>query len=290
MGSKDSFVNRHGRKTDVDHAIGQIIEQEQVIVKAGEVTKKKPRPARRARSKLHISKGVADILLLIAATVAGAVLVLGLFAANDYESRSGSIKSAASLAGSSIPNSEKSITDSIRTQKTKLSTISSCSGMVPKVFSLLIPGAANKESDCMEAVADNKRLKNSLTSLEELSTFLTAQQAVLAPVLKEQSANEFASIPDVKTAWQTARDKLDLVPAGSNFVQFKNTLLFRVNAVVAAWEQLQASNGAKDETAFKTAEANLAAAYESLRASAGDADVMVNHLQAEINGAYKELL
>lgn len=287
--SKNYFVNRHGHKADVDNAVQQIAQEELSTHTDNTSVKEESIPPRRAFIKSLISKKVTDGVLLIAAVLAGTALLLGWLTTTEYESRANTIKSAAHSVSTNLVNQEKSIAENIRIQESRLSRINTCNSTVPDLFALIIPGSAKKKSQCQAAVDSNLQLRNDLAALEKLATFLAAQQVVLQPVLKEQTENEFASIPDVTATWQTALNKLASITSDKDTASFKTTLLAKVEAVTRAWEQLKAANDSKNPAAFSAAETALASAYESLRTSANEADGMVNSLQTQINSAYKKL-
>ncbi len=286
---KEYFVNRHGHKADVDNAVEQIATQDQATY-AGETTLKPKKTRQRSFTWPKVSKKAGLISVLLVVGLVATAFILGWFGTNEYVSRTAAIRSAARTANSNIMTPEQSAINSISAQKAKLSAIQSCAGIVPSIFTAVIPGSGNKKSECESATVSNEQLKTGLGKLESITMFLAAQQKVLEPVLREQTVNEFASIPDVTAAWQTAREKLAALPVDQNASQFKDTLVQRVKAVVSAWEQLLSANSARDTEAFKAGEAALASAYEALREGASEADTLVAGAQSAINTSYDKLL
>ncbi|MBC7746407.1 hypothetical protein H7Y40_00290 [Pedobacter sp.] len=285
--SRDYFVNRHGKKSTVDTAVSEIATQESAAPAVFRPSVLVPK-VRRSLPRLHISRRIS---LGVAVGVA-VVAILGLLvidsARRDYQLQTAEMKSSVQKLATQTASTETSAQNAIKGLSSQLTAKSVCAGTGTVITTIYAPAQQAADECARTAVAYNN-VKASLTSMNDVVIYLDAVKVALATALAAPTDGSFAEIPAKALAWQESYDTVKKLTPPQQASVAHDYLQKKIQTVSDAWKKLSIAQGTQNTEAFTAAEAKLTKAYEELRTTGDEFDVVVLNVQKDIHAAVQNL-
>lgn len=274
------FVNRHGKKLDIESAVDEI--ENQTVVKPAPVqqlnTISKPR---RLFPKLRISKKVVLVLVILIVAIAASALLVADSKKRDYLQQTAAMKTSVKNISSRVSSTETSAKDAIKGITSQLTAPTTCAGSNNFVTTVYSP-AKQAADECIQTATLYTKLKTSLAVMNNVVTYLDMQKGILAVALAGPSDGAYAEIPAEASTWKDSYDKLLKITPPTQAAAVYQLLVGRVKSVVDGWSGLSTAQNAQDASAFTAAETNLTKAYENLRTSGDDFNQVLLSLQKDV--------
>lgn len=298
MKKDESFINRHGRRTDMNR-----IDLSDISVdKDGDVppdaaipashTVKPTRSARSWRPKWSrrtwlIIAGIMLVVVLLPIVV-GEVIV----ASYRADTASVAAKLQAVVSDKVLPSQQKtSVKASVISDMTaQVDGVrgSICNGGLFDNLAKLYPRATSAYNDCIKKTGQLSNLSASLRRLETETRYVEAitgaTQTVTAP-----TTEPFAVTDAQQTNWVLARDAAKKITPPVELQDQHKKLSQWIAAIADGWTALNAAQGAQDRTKFTAAEKDLNTGYENVRITVDELRVSLHQTQVSITAAYKAL-
>ncbi|HXH04948.1 MAG TPA: hypothetical protein VNI82_00805 [Candidatus Nitrosotenuis sp.] len=289
--SREYFVNRHGKKLDINGAVADIEQNEQkpLVQQSESLQVKQPSAPRLSgkitRPKMTFPKKTLIILSALILVAVFSLIVVADTARRDYQRQTSAMKGSVVEAQKHSISADTSAYDASRGLLDKLKKYDACQTSAPELISKNYDPAKDALSECSETLASYNNVRQQLESMKVASQYLESQKKALAPALKLSVNGEFAEIPSNATAWQTSFETVQKIKPPREFEKTHEKLVEDVETVSRAWVVL--SDAARDQSAegFTRAEAVLTRAYETLRGSGDEFDTLVLAQQKSLDMA-----
>lgn len=283
----EQYVNRHGKKTDVEEALAGLSATEQRASQPMKHTSRVPKTVKPPRRKLPRIRLSRNAWLMI-----GALVIIGAIAAlvtadsvkRDYERQSAAMRRSISDAGKISPSEQASASTVAGTLLAALSAPTDCRVTGLDVISWYGP-AKTARQDCQATSERYGRLKKAVSDMKVTSGYIEEVSALLSTPLALPTDDQFAIIAEYDDAWIKAYDSVSRLTPPSAVKDAHLLLVDRVGAIKTSWSKLHDANDKQDMTAFKSAETELTKSYETFRLSSSDLSSLLHKLQTTITQA-----
>lgn len=277
--SDNFFINRHGRKSDV----------EPIIIQNPEITAD---PVKKKRQWKAPKVKIPRVALIITSAVVLAVLAGFFLLADalkrDLQLQATTMKTSVQTLSTKTASTETAATQAARDLVAQLNAVTSCTSPFTFLTNVYSP-ARTALDECRTVANKYDQLKESLNALNESAQYLEKEKTLLAPALALPAESAFAEIPSEVSLWQTASDELQELVAPEALKASHTALLERVKAVASSWKELQVAFDSQSTEQFTAAETKVTKTYEALRQSGADFQAIIDAQQQAILDAQKAL-
>lgn len=282
--SKEAFVNRRGKKSQVDTAgvATDLISTPLSDKKAAN----EPDVKNSKRSLRKIYKKTALILLILILCVVGIAFIAADSSRREFQRQSSLMETSVRDAKQQSISTQTSAYDAARGLESKLPAVETCSSSsIPERIIQNYEPAKQARLECFKTVEKYNRIRKSLQQLVSTTGYLAKQQKVMSSSLRSPSDSMFAEIPVYATTWKNAMKELTAIMPPPEMLKAHTAFTKNVETVGLAWEDLLTASNQQNAEFFISSESNLAKAYENLRASGKDFDTIISSQQRELDSA-----